>query len=205
VPKDQRNLIGRWSPDGSDDYVRTYRAAVRDLASRFVSTVSAGRSYEAFDEEDAYVQVQLRIVSQVGEEAAVEATVFNLKLLAAEVSKKMAAVEDLASPTEVASLSLAIPPGEVEEEELFRTKYLIVYTRNRRCTCLHLAGGCWRARQLSFACFEYLDQDPPPREAYNSVCRGCWPGKSGEDFENEEVDAGMEGSDSTASDTEEAS
>ena len=44
VPKDQRNLIGRWSPDGSDDYVRTYRAAVRDLVARFVGAVTAGRS-----------------------------------------------------------------------------------------------------------------------------------------------------------------
>ena len=162
VPKDQRNLIGRWSPDGSDDYVRTYRAAVRGLVARFVKTVAAGRSYEAFDEEGAYVQVQLRIVGQVGEEAAVEAAVFDLKGLAEDISKKMAATKELASPTEVASLSLVVPPGELEEEDLFKTKYLIVYTHNRRCSRLHLAGGCWRARQLSFACFKYIDQGPPP-------------------------------------------
>ena len=104
-----------------DDYVRTYRAAVRDLVARFVNTVAAGRSYEAFDEEDVYVQVQLRIVSQVGEEAAVEAAIFDLKGLAEDISKKMAATEELASPTEVASLSLAVPPGELEDEDLFKT------------------------------------------------------------------------------------
>ena len=81
--------------------------------------MAAGRSYEAFDEEDAYVQVQLRIVGQVGEEAAVEAAVFNLKNFAADISKKMAATEELASPIEVASLSLVVPPGEVEDEDFF--------------------------------------------------------------------------------------
>ena len=45
VLNDQRNLIGRWSPDGSDDYIRTYRAAVRDLVARFIGTIAAGRSY----------------------------------------------------------------------------------------------------------------------------------------------------------------
>ena len=197
-------MIGRWSPDGSDDYVRTYKAAVRDLIARFANTVAAGRSYEAFDEEDAYVQVQVRIIGQVGEEAAVEAAIVNLKNLAADISKKTAATEELASPTEVASVSLAVPPGDVEDEDLFKTKYLIVYTHNRRCARLHLAGGCWRARQLSFACFEYVDQDPPPREAYNAVCRGRWPGRSGEDLEEAEGEGGMEASDTTVS-TEESS
>ena len=82
-----------------------------------------------------------------------EATIFNLKGLAEDISKKMAATEELASPTEVASLSLAVPLGELEDEDLFKTKYLIVYTHDRRCSRLHLAGGCWRALQLSFACF----------------------------------------------------
>ena len=49
---------------------------MRDLVARFSDTVAAGSSYEAFDEEDAYSQVQSRIVGQVGEEAAVEAAVF---------------------------------------------------------------------------------------------------------------------------------
>ena len=173
--------------------------------ARFVNTVAAGRSYEAFDEEDAYVQVQMRIVGQVGEEAAVEAAIFNLKGLAENISKKMAATEELASPTEVASLSLAVPPGELEDEDVFKTKYLIVYTHNPRRSRLHLAGGCWRARQLSFACFEHIDQDPPPREAYNAICRGCWPGRSGEGLEEAEGEGGMEGSDTTVCTGEESS
>ena len=64
VGKDHRNLIGRWSPEGSDDYVRTYRAAVRELIGRFINTILAGRSYEAFDEEDAFATVEARIVEQ---------------------------------------------------------------------------------------------------------------------------------------------
>jgi hypothetical protein len=31
VPKSERDPLGRWSPSGSDDYVRTYRALVNEL------------------------------------------------------------------------------------------------------------------------------------------------------------------------------
>ena len=105
----------------------------------------------------------------------------------------------------MASLSLVAPPGELVDADVFKTKYLIVYTHNRQCSRLHLAGGCWRARQLSFACFEYIDQDPPPREAHNASCRGCWPGRSGDDLEEAEGEGGMEGSDTTVSTDEESS
>ena len=169
-----------------------------------MGTVSAGRSYEAFDAEDAYPQVQQRVVAQVGEEAAVEAAVLNLKILPAEVSKKMAVVEDLASPTEVASVSLAIPPGEVEEDDGLKAKYLIVFTHGKQCARLHVAEGCWRARQLSFASFEYVDQDPAPRDAYSAICKDCWPGRSGDDLANAVDDAEMGDTDSSASETGES-
>ena len=178
---------------------------MRDLIARFVGTVTAGRSYDAFDEEDAYVQVQRRVVLQVGEEMAVEAAVLNLKMLAAEISRKMAISENLASPTEIASLSMEMPPGEVEEEGGIVSKYLVVSTHKGRCVRLHLAYGCWRARQRSFAVFEYIDQDPAPREMYNAICRDCWPGRSGDDLTAADGDADMGDSDSSATATGESS
>ena len=76
VPKDQRNLIGRWSPDGSDDYVRTYRAAVRDLVARFVGTVTAGHPHEAFDEEDAHMQVHPEVPALLNLRSAIFVPIF---------------------------------------------------------------------------------------------------------------------------------
>ena len=174
VGKDHRNLIGRWSPDGSDDYVRTYRAAVKNLIMSFIGTVHSGRSYLAFDEEDAYVQVGKRVVESAGAPEAVEAAIADLKALAEDASKDMAVDVELASPTEVATLSppgLEAGPGEEETE----AKYIIVYTRGRKCARLHSVGGCWRARQMEFADYEMIEEDLPDRSKYNAVCRGCWP------------------------------
>ena len=109
-------------------------------------------------------------------------------------------VEELASPTEVASPSLALPPSDAENEQgLFRARYLVVYTHNRRCARLHLTEGCWRDRQLSFASVKHLDEDPPPREAHNAICRGCWPSRTGDDLEDAKGEGGVEGSDTTLS------
>ena len=102
-------------------------------------------------------------------------------------------------------MTVVIPPREIEEEDGLATKYLIVFTHNKRCARLHLAEGCWRARQRSFANFEYVDQDPPPRDAYNAICRDCWPGRSGDDLAAEDCDANMGDSDSSETATGESS
>jgi hypothetical protein len=53
VPKAERDPLGRWSPSGSDDYVRTYRALIRDLMARFRRAVSAGEAANFADEDEA--------------------------------------------------------------------------------------------------------------------------------------------------------
>eukprot|EP00435_Cladocopium_sp_Y103_P033141 s433_g8.t1 len=50
VGKTDRDLIGRWMPEGSDQYVRTYNAAVARLQKKFVRVVRSGKGYETFDE-----------------------------------------------------------------------------------------------------------------------------------------------------------
>ena len=201
VGKDHRNLIGRWSPEGSDDYVRTYRAAVKELVVRFVSTVKSGKSYEAFDEEDAFAQVQARVVGQVGDEAAVEGAIATLRVLAEGVSRELAEFGGLVPTAVVSPLPVVEPPAPVDLDP-FASKYLVVYTHNGKCARLHLSYGCWRARQMAFTSFEYLDVDPPPRDAYNAVCRGCWPGGAGVNLEVAEDDGGVGGSESSSGSSE---
>ena len=50
VSKTDRDLIGRWLPEGSDQYVRTYNAAVARLQKKFVKVVRSGKAYATFDE-----------------------------------------------------------------------------------------------------------------------------------------------------------
>ena len=201
VGKEHRNLIGRWSPEGSDAYVRTYRAAVKELIARFIGTITSGRSYEAFDEEDAFVQVREKVVGQVGEPDAVNEAIDKLKKIAGDVSRQLGTGEELASPTEMATLPSADLPADADAEP-FLAKYLVVYTHGKQCACLHFVDGCWRPKQMAFTPFELLDFDPPPRDAYNKVCRMCWPGMSAEDFEMAYGDDNLEGTDTSSGTTE---
>ena len=55
VGRDERNLIGRWAPEGSDDYVRTYRQAAKRLVDTAVGIErDEQRSAEADEEEILY-------------------------------------------------------------------------------------------------------------------------------------------------------
>ena len=92
-------------------------------------------------------------------------------------------------------------PADADAEP-FIAKYLVVYTHGKQCACLHLVDGCWRSKQMAFRSFDLLDVDPPPRDAYNKVCRIRWPGMSAEDFEMAYGDDNLEGTDTSSGTTE---
>ena len=50
VQKPERDLLGRWKPEGSDTYVRTYNAAVTRMQSQFAEVIRQGDGYRRFDE-----------------------------------------------------------------------------------------------------------------------------------------------------------
>lgn len=202
VDKARRDVLGRWSPSGSDDYVRTYKAIVKDLINRFCRTVSSGRAFEAFDEEDAVADVGRRIASlAVGDEAQVEEATREFELNVKEIALGCAAQAPEEAPTEVASLSPASDlPGDAGEAD--EAMYIVVYTRGRAEARLHRMDGCWRARKMDFKRYELIDIDPPPKEAYNAVCKVCWPqaptepSGTAKESDDSESDSGSSESDS---------
>eukprot|EP00974_Lingulodinium_polyedra_P033754 3245959-Lingulodinium_polyedra.AAC.1 len=50
VTKSERDYCGRWSPEGSDGYARSFRAVVGRLQSLVAEEIRAGRAYLTFDE-----------------------------------------------------------------------------------------------------------------------------------------------------------
>ena len=58
VPKAERDLIGRWQPEGSDAYVRTYNAAVGRLQRQFAKEIRGGRGYASFDEGSVLEEIK---------------------------------------------------------------------------------------------------------------------------------------------------
>ena len=61
VDKSRRSMLGRWSPDGSDDDVRMHRTVVRELVGKFVGPVAAGHSSETYDEGEIVAEVGKRL------------------------------------------------------------------------------------------------------------------------------------------------
>ena len=169
-------MLGRWSPDGSDDYVRTHRAVVRELLGKFMGPVVAGNSFEAYDEGEIVSEVGKRLKARDMDESDVDSWAADFKGKAMVISKAFGIVE-AGSPTEVASLpGRDLDPGEVEEDEPI-AKYVVSITRGGTCARLHKAMGCWRARRLAFSKYELVDVDPPPQDAYSDYCRTCWKGE----------------------------
>ena len=50
VPKTERDLLGRWKPEGSDQYVRSYNTVIARLQEKLAEPIRNGDGYQAFDE-----------------------------------------------------------------------------------------------------------------------------------------------------------
>jgi len=198
VDKARRDVLGRWSPSGSDDYVRTYKAVVKDLISRFCCAASSGRGWDTFDEEDAMADITVRVRATVhADEETIDQVMAEFSAVSKNLAQECAEVAPEAAPTEVASLSPMTEVGDEIDEDR-DAKFLIVYTRNRRDARLHKVDGCWRARKMDFADYELTNLDPIPRESYNMVCKQCWP----QDFIEPSAEPVESEGDSSSSDSE---
>ena len=61
--KTERDLIGRWLPEGSDQYLTTYNAALERLRKKFVEMVRSGKAYSTFDEGSVLEEIKEWMVS----------------------------------------------------------------------------------------------------------------------------------------------
>ena len=203
VPKDERDLLGRWKPEGSDQYLRTYNAAVGAMQKRYAGMVKDGTAYERFDEGIIFEDLKrwLRDAWTADEEQAdhgVENWKRQLKLGSVPMVevRVMDTPTDALTPTELAGNSsgeeavgeapikrMRKSPG-VRDEDRGGGEYVVVYRRAGRGT-LHRLGptGCWMAKRREFKKCEAHETCPPP-ETYSVRCRLCWPAKEAEDDES---------------------
>ena len=90
VPKEQRDLFGRWLPQGSDDYVRTYAATVRALIRRVLEAVRGGQIFETCAENDILQDGVERLVDMGRDEETAKAGARSLRDTFHMVSKALA-------------------------------------------------------------------------------------------------------------------
>jgi hypothetical protein len=197
VPKSERDPLGRWSPSGSDDYVRTYRALMISLAARFRQMILGGEILKAADEEDAVEDVRRFASKYHAREAVAE-----VREAAHQVSTRSRVFYGLLAMVSADSSLPPVLPATVdlldkEPVEEQAAKYLIVLSKKGAMLRLHKAGGCWGAQNRTFANYEVCSLDPVPPNLYSHYCHTCWP--SGGPHAGAGEDGGASSSDSGSS------
>ena len=188
VPKSERDHMGRWSPSGSDDYVRTYRAIVKKVLAKMVETARATGAYRVFDEPDSIEALGDKCMKIGEDKEIVEKLVVKAKENARAVFEGIEKMMVVLAPAVVEPAGGVAPVGPVEEaqedekedqKEDREAKYVIAEVRSRHssrthCT-LHSRKGCFRGRELSFKSFELVMLDVPDIGTYDTICQKCWP------------------------------
>ena len=214
--KEERDIIGRWKPEGSDVYIRTYHAVVSRLQARVAEAMRSQDRYEKLQEKEIAQSFQVWCKDRYGltrelAESVAEQFTKVLKIPPQGVVN----IEDLETQTAEA-VDLQIPQQdensdsseEVNAKEWFlktnRPENRFVLVRNSKGqTRLHRSDGCWIARYRALK-FPTLCTDQPNSEEYDFRCRLCWPNiqsteenssqesSSGEEQQDEEVESGQD-------------
>lgn len=202
VAKSDRDMLGRWTPEGSDQYVRTYNAVARGLQQKYASPVREGRGYQAFDEGAVLEELKEWLVEKWGVDAGVANRAveewkpkvstpgFFTELLKEGQGPEPVAKGPVVPAQEDSSSSSSSSSSEEEEGQAKKRKvdrldeersggYVVVYNRIDRGK-LHRGGkhGCWMAKQRKFKRAAVHEEMPDPT-MYTTRCKMCWPEKRG--------------------------
>ena len=212
TPKTDRDLLGRWTPEGSDQYVRSYNAVVSRLQLKFAQPIRLGSGYTVFDEGSVLEELKKWLHEKWGVDSKVagEAVDFwkdklkpyapfaellnpseEAKGEAEETAKAVALEESSDSSSSSGSSESETRPKKQRVEKLKEERspgFLVVYNRIDRGK-LHRAGagGCWMAKSRKFKKAD-LYETQPEESTYTSRCKLCWPGGQIEESSSDSED-----------------
>ena len=186
--KDKRDMLGRWRPTGSDDYMRTYRTVVGELQVCAAVALKAGEGARRLHEADIIERATRFLIERKGLsdlQAAEVSRDWGEVLLA--FSKKLGEVKensiDLTADAPIFPSStksdalvseLHSPDLQREAQKVTRSaRYLVVYNRSGTTARLHRSlNGCyWAGLEIRDSqCFDEVDDT-----MYSSRCKFCFP------------------------------
>ena len=193
VEKADRDYLGRWCPEGSDVYVRTYNSIVKKMQKKMVGILRGETAYEDLDEGSIMEELKVWLVEKwtVPEDQA-ESVVEAWKEKIGVRGRPQAVIPLSEDDTTIYDDSQSEKDGKgaapkdakkrkVNEplEEEREGNYVVVYRRAGRGT-LHRLGdkGCWMAKKRFFVRSEVHKELPEPEE-YTLRCKLCWSGGGG--------------------------
>jgi hypothetical protein len=185
--KGERDIVGRWKPEGSDVYVRTYHAVVSRLQTRVAEVMRSQDRFEKLQEKEVAQSFKIwcRDRYQLSPEEADSMARDFLDVLKTPPQGTVNLEEVEAQPTQLDPLVDEVlscqsdSSEEVDPAEYFLTtnrpvnSFIIVKDKKGRGR-LHRADGCWMARYRSIK-FPTLCSVEPETDSYDFRCRLCWP------------------------------
>ncbi len=209
IVKSDRDLLGRWSPEGSDQYIRTYNSVVGRMQHTYAVAVRRGDAYHRLDEGAVLEDLKTWLKEKWGvdpTEASLAVEAWKGKIsTSGPFQNVLAREEGEGTPTEVAESTPGSPcdsgdPTDIESEHAVKRPkmsrleesrtggFIVVYNRINR-GMLHRAGpdGCWMARTREFKKAEIF-ATLPDEVKYTTRCRLCWSTREGESESTSDTD-----------------
>eukprot|EP00435_Cladocopium_sp_Y103_P066700 s288_g29.t1 len=161
APKEERDMLGRWKPDGSDTYIRMYNGVVSRLQLKFAKAARKNDRSKTLDEKDIIENAMSWISErcEMLDDEGLGNVLHHLEdSLASLVLSGWIPADEDAVETE------AVQPDQVEQTVTVETtaavgnqtrearKPLFVVVNNgKKCKRLHKSiGGCWMGREMDF-------------------------------------------------------
>ena len=197
--KEERDMLGRWKPDGSDTYIRMYNGVVARLQQQYAKAVRVDNRTGLLDERDVIESAMSWLTDRCEQlpENQVQLIISHLEdsmrwqvqpgwELTGQVEE-----EDVPEDTQSVPNAQPLQVQKQQTEKETRKPLYVVVNSGRRCRRLHKSqGGCWMGREMSFkSSVEFYQM--PEESAYSHVCKVCWPKTS--------VTEALEGSSSSSS------
>lgn len=184
--KSKRDMIGRWCPDGSDDYSRTHRAVVVGIQTKVAQAFMQGQGSTTLHESDVVDRARRHLTERRGytdRQAEEICTKWHAKLegFSTLLGRECAASIEM-SQASLQSEPLGVPIQELPAGEalqkaqlkrIVQSKFTVTYNRNKTVARLHkTCNGChWASRQL----IDSREVNRIDATMYDKRCKFCWP------------------------------
>ena len=202
--KEERDLVGRWKPEGSDVYVRTYHAIIGRLQARVAEVMRSSDRYVLLQEKEiahsfkAWCRDRLQLNQEEAEEMAdIFADTLRKPPLTPStiVQPAQVVVDDDGEAEPLAPEASSDSSEDPAQDAWFLAKnrptnvFLIIHSA--KGARLHKSDGCWIARYRSVKHPEFCQMEPSPSD-YDFRCRMCWPSGLPDEASSQESDEEVE-------------
>ena len=201
--KEDRDNLGRWLPEASDEYNRAMISKVIQIQTEVASRIRGAKGIDVCSETELFRKFETFCVERGCLEEEIAESL--LKLLAA---RDFLEAHNFA-PTDSVPVNLDSEVPDHDEAEpaggwpqLSLGRRVISLSGKGTVKTLHVVGQCWRKPGIHYLKFSFLDEGE--RGGYHHICKDCFP-DSKDPLADDSNDEGRVDSSSDSSDSSDSS